>query len=41
MMRRFLADVTGRALWYSALGVPVYVSGMMVSAFGLRGLGLA
>jgi chlorophyll/bacteriochlorophyll a synthase len=41
MMRRFLADVTGRALWYSALGVPVYVSGMMVSAFGLRSLGLA
>ncbi len=41
MMRRFLADVTGRALWYSALGVPVYVSGMMVIAFGLRALGAA
>ncbi|MFN8667771.1 MAG: chlorophyll synthase ChlG [Gemmatimonadaceae bacterium] len=39
MMRRFLADVSGRALWYSALGVPVYVTGMMVSAFGLRTLG--
>lgn len=39
MMRRFLADVSGRALWYSALGVPVYVTGMMVSAFGLRSLG--
>lgn len=39
MMRRFLEDVSGRALWYSALGVPVYVSGMMVSAFGLRALG--
>ncbi len=41
MMRRFLGDVSGRALWYSALGVPVYVSGMMVSAFGLRALGAA
>jgi chlorophyll/bacteriochlorophyll a synthase len=39
MMRRFLGDVSGRALWYSALGVPVYVTGMMVSAFGLRSLG--
>ncbi len=29
-----------KALWYSALGVPVYVSGMMVSAFALRGVGL-
>ena len=26
-----------RALWFSALGVPVYVSGMMVAAFALRG----
>ena len=41
MMLRFLHDVSGRALWYSALGVPVYVSGMMVSAFGLRALGSA
>lgn len=39
MMRRFLADVIGRALWYSALGVPVYVTGMMVTAFGIRTLG--
>jgi len=39
MMRRFLGDVRGRALWYSACGVPLYVSGMMVSAFGLRGVG--
>lgn len=39
MMRRFLADVMQRALWYSALGVPVYVSGMMVTAFGLRAVG--
>jgi chlorophyll synthase len=41
MMRRFLADVMQRALWYSALGVPVYVSGMMVTAFGLRSLGVS
>lgn len=26
-----------RALWFSAFGVPVYVSGMMVAAFALRG----
>ena len=39
MMRRFLADPVGRALWYSSLGVPLYVSGMMVSAFAVRGLG--
>ena len=39
MMRRFLADPVGRALWYSGFGVPLYVSGMLVSAFALRGLG--
>lgn len=39
MMRRFLADPIRRALWYSGFGVPLYVSGMMVSAFALRGLG--
>lgn len=39
MMRRFLADPVGRALWYSGFGVPLYVSGMMVSAFAVRGLG--
>jgi chlorophyll synthase len=39
MMRRFLSDVIGRALWYSAFGVPVYVTGMMVTAFGIRTLG--
>jgi chlorophyll synthase len=38
MMRRFLADPVQRALWYSGFGVPLYVSGMMVSAFALRGL---
>jgi chlorophyll synthase len=39
MMRRFLADPVGRALWYSGFGVPLYVTGMMVSAFAVRGLG--
>ena len=39
MMRRFLVDPTARALWYSGFGVPLFVAGMMVSAFALRGLG--
>lgn len=38
MMRRFLRSVTERALWYSGFGVPLFVGGMMVSAFALRGL---
>ena len=38
MMRRFLAEPVGRALWYSGFGVPLFVAGMMVSAFALRGL---
>jgi chlorophyll synthase len=36
MMRRFIAAPVERALWYSAFGVPLFVSGMMVSAFALR-----
>lgn len=39
MMRRFLADPVARALWYSGFGVPLYVTGMLVSAFAVRGLG--
>ncbi len=39
LMRRFLQDVTARALWYSGFGVPLFVAGMMVSAFALRSLG--
>ena len=39
LMDRFLESVTPRALWYSGFGVPVFVSGMMVSAFALRGAG--
>ena len=41
LMVRFLADVRGRALWYSGFGVPLFVAGMMVSAFALRQQGLA
>jgi len=39
MMRRFLADPRARALHYSGFGVPLFVAGMMVSAFALRALG--
>ena len=35
-MRRFLGDPVGRAVWYSSVGVGLYVTGMMVAAFGLR-----
>jgi chlorophyll synthase len=38
LMKQFLKDPTGRALWYSGFGVPLFVAGMMVSAFALRGL---
>ena len=38
MMDHFLADVRGRALWYSGFGVPLFVAGMMVSALALRDL---
>lgn len=38
MMASFLAAPRTRALFLSAAGVPFYVSGMMVSAFALRGL---
>ena len=38
LMRHFLANAVQRALWYSGIGVPFFVAGMMVSAFALRGL---
>ena len=38
MMRRFVADPIKRALWYSAAGVPLFVSGMLVAAFALRAI---
>jgi chlorophyll synthase len=36
LMRRFLAAPRERAIFYSGAGVPLYVSGMLVSAFALR-----
>ena len=39
LMQRFIAQPIERALSLSAFGVPLYVSGMMVSAWGLRSLG--
>ena len=38
LMQRFLSDPRQQATWYSGTGVTLYVSGMMVSAFALRGL---
>ena len=37
MMKRFVAKPVARAVWFSGLGVPLYVAGMMISAFALRG----
>jgi chlorophyll synthase len=36
MMRRFVAAPRERAIWYSGLGVTLYVTGMLVAAFALR-----
>jgi chlorophyll/bacteriochlorophyll a synthase len=36
LMRWFLLKPVERALYYSGFGVPLYVAGMMVSAFALR-----
>jgi len=38
-MRVLLSDPKGRAPWYNGTGVLFYVSGMMVAAFALRGIG--
>jgi chlorophyll/bacteriochlorophyll a synthase len=38
LMRRFLTDPRKLAIWYSGLGVTLFVSGMLVSAFALRSL---
>ena len=37
LMDRFLENPKARATWYSGLGVTLYVIGMLVSAFALRG----
>ena len=36
LMRRFLQQPMTRAVWYSGFGVPLFVIGMMISAFALR-----
>jgi chlorophyll synthase (EC 2.5.1.62) len=38
LMIRFLARPVERAVWFSGLGVTLYVTGMMISAFAVRGL---
>ena len=38
-MTVLLRDPEGRAPWYNGTGVLMYVSGMMVAAFALRGMG--
>ena len=38
LMRTLLSDPRGRAAWYNATGISLYVTGMMISAFALRGL---
>ncbi len=37
-MRVLLRDPKGRAPWYNGTGVTLYVSGMMIAAFALRGV---
>lgn len=37
LMGRFLGRPRTRAAWYSAVGVPVFVTGMMVTAVAVRG----
>lgn len=38
LMIRFLQNPLERATWFSGLGVSVYVTGMMISAFAVRGV---
>lgn len=38
LMRKLLSDPRGRAAWYNATGITLYVTGMMIGAFALRGL---
>ena len=37
-MRVLLKDPKGKSPWYNGTGVVLYVAGMMVTAFALRGL---
>ncbi|WP_082524071.1 chlorophyll synthase ChlG [Methylobacterium sp. Leaf399] len=38
MMQTFLKAPTARAIWYSGFGVPLFVFGMLASAFAVRGM---
>jgi chlorophyll synthase len=38
LMPRLLRDPRGKAAWYNATGVTLYVSGMLISAFAVRAL---
>ena len=37
-MQVLLRDPRGKAPWYNGTGIVLYISGMMVAAFALRGL---
>ena len=37
-LRVLFRDPKGKAPWYNGTGVVLYVTGMMISAFALRGL---
>jgi chlorophyll synthase len=39
LMPKLMTDPRGKAAWYASTGVSLYVIGMLVSAFALRGLG--
>ena len=39
LMKYFINQPIERALFYSGFGVPLFVSGMMVAAFGIRHVG--
>ena len=39
-MKVLLSDPKGRAPWYNATGISLYVTGMMIAAFALRGMEL-
>ncbi|MEM7685212.1 MAG: chlorophyll synthase ChlG [Pseudomonadota bacterium] len=41
LMRRLLQDPKRLAPWYNGTGIVLYVTGMMIAAFALRGLGAA
>ncbi|WP_426035290.1 chlorophyll synthase ChlG [Cypionkella sp. TWP1-2-1b2] len=40
-MKTLLADPKGKAPWYNATGIAMYVSGMMITAFAIRTLEIA